>query len=123
MTGNRRFGFVIVAACAIIYARGLWYGTEQRRWLVVAIVLLVITIAMPRILDPLKRLWFKLGGLLHVVISPVLLGVFYFGGLTPIGLVMQWLGKDPLRLKRGRDSYWIERKPPGPEPRTMTELF
>jgi len=32
-------------------------------------------------------------------------------------------GKDPLRLKRGAASYWVERQPPGPEPRTMTEVY
>ncbi len=65
----------------------------------------------------------KLGGLLHVVVSPVLLSLFYFLGVVPIGLIMQMLGKDALRLKPKRKTYWVERKPPGPEPETMAELF
>jgi hypothetical protein len=120
---NRRFGLVLTTGCAAIYAVGLWYGTEHRSWLFAAAGLLMIAIAMPRILAPLKRLWMKLGPLLHVVVSPVLLGLFYFLGVTPIGLLMQALGMDPLRLRSGKETYWIERKPPGPEPSTMTELF
>jgi hypothetical protein len=85
--------------------------------------MLALTLAMPRVLDPLKRLWMRIGGLMHVVMSPLFLGLFYFGGLTPIGLALRLFGKDPLRLKRSGASYWIERTPPGPEPRTMRELY
>ena len=123
MGSNRRFGLVLTTACAAVYAFGLWYNAEHRSWLVAAAVLLAITIAMPRILAPLLRLWMKLGGLLHMVVSPILLSMFYFLGVTPIGLVMRMMRIDPLRLKPGQNTYWVERKPPGPEPGTMTELF
>lgn len=123
MGSNMRFGFVLVAACAIVYALTWRHETANTGWLMAAIVLLLITLAMPRTLQPLKNLWLKVGGLLHVVVSPVLLGLFYFGGVVPIGLAMQALGKDPLRLKRHDKSYWIERRPPGPDPRTMKEVF
>jgi len=123
VSSNRRFGLVIVVACALLYAYGWWHGAGRRGWLAVAIVMLALTLAMPRVLDPLKRLWMRIGGLLHVVMSPLFLGLFYFGGLAPIGLALRLFGKDPLRLKRSGASYWIERTPPGPEPRTMRELY
>jgi len=62
-------------------------------------------------------------GLLHVIVSPVLLVLFYFGAVLPIGLVLRLSGKDLLRLRRTDKSYWIERQPPGPEPKTMTEVY
>ena len=65
----------------------------------------------------------RIGWLLHVVVSPVLLVLFFFGAVVPIGLALRLFGKDPLRLRRGAGSYWIERRPPGPEPRTMTEVY
>ncbi|HMH53253.1 MAG TPA: SxtJ family membrane protein [Candidatus Acidoferrum sp.] len=123
MSSNRRFGLVIVTACTVVYAYGLRSGNGRKSWLAAALLVLVLTLAMPRTLDPLKRLWLRLGGLLHLVMSPLLLGLFYYGGLAPIGLVMRWLGKDLLRLRPRPDSYWIERTPPGPEPRTMREIF
>jgi Saxitoxin biosynthesis operon protein SxtJ len=124
MGGNRRFGSVLVVACGIFYGIGLLrYREGSTIWLVVGVALLVITVAVPRILRPARDLWLRLGGLLHVIISPVLLILFYFTGITPIGLAMKLLRRDPLRLKRKRKTYWVERHPPGPRPQTMPEVF
>jgi len=120
---NRRFGLVLVAACVILFAIGWWHGTTHIGWLVAAIILLLITIAMPRILQPLRVLWMKLGGFLHVVVSPVLLAAFYFAAVVPVGALIQLIRKDLLRLKPGGKTYWVERRPPGPAPQTMPELF
>jgi high-affinity nickel permease len=123
MGTNRRFGLILVAACFILYALGFRYGSGHSTWLIAAAVFLAITALMPRVLQPLKDLWMKVGGLLHKVVSPVLLSLFYFLGVVPIGLIMKMLRMDPLRLKPSKKTYWIERKPPGPEPKTMAELF
>jgi hypothetical protein len=123
MGSNRRFGSILGAACIVVYALGVWYGSGHVAWLVAAAFVLLITVLMPRILQPLKGLWMKVGGLLHKVVSPVLLSLFYFLGVVPIGLIMQMLRMDPLRLKSNKKTYWVERKPPGPEPETMAELF
>jgi Saxitoxin biosynthesis operon protein SxtJ len=123
MGANRRFGLILVAVCIILYTLGFQYGSGHVTWLIVAAFLLLITLLMPRVLQPLKELWMKVGGLLHKVVSPILLSLFYFLGVVPIGLVMKMLRTDPLRLKPNQKTYWIERKPPGPEPKTMAELF
>jgi hypothetical protein len=123
MGSNRRFGSILGAACIVVYALGVWYGSGHVAWLVAAAFVLLITVLMPRILQPLKGLWMKVGGLLHKVVSPVLLSLFYFLGVVPIGLIMQMLRMDPLRLKPNKKTYWVERTPPGPEPETMAELF
>ena len=123
MGNNRRFGLILVAACTILYALGLWSGSGHLAWLIAAGFFLLVTGLMPRILQPVKNVWMKLGGPLHAVVSPVLLCLFYFLGVVPIGLMMQMFGKDPLRLKPSSKTYWIERTPPGPAPETMAELF
>ncbi|MEA2906228.1 MAG: hypothetical protein QOI12_3615 [Alphaproteobacteria bacterium] len=120
---NRRFGLLFGLVCLAVFGWGRWHGSGRIGWLVAAVVLLLIAVAMPRILDPLKRLWLKAGGFLHVLVSPVLLAGFYYVGVTPIGLLMRLLGKDPLRRKPGHGTYWVERRPPGPDPQTMPELF
>ena len=53
------------------------------------------------------------------------MGFLFYATVTPIGLIMRTLGKRPLRLKFDpeAESYWIERKPPGPEPETMIRQF
>jgi len=123
MGSNRRFGSILGAACIVVYALGVWHGSGHVAWLVAAAFFLLITVLMPRILQPLKNLWMKLSGLLHKAVSPVLLSLFYFLGVVPIGLIMQMLRMDPLHLKPNSKTYWVERKPPGPEPETMAELF
>jgi hypothetical protein len=43
----------------------------------------------------------------------LILGVFFYLVLTPSGLVMRLLGKDPLRrrIERSAKSYWIRKEP------------
>ena len=62
MGSNTRFGLVLFAACALIYGWGLWSGEGSLAWLVAAIILLAITLTIPRVLQPLKNLWMRLGG-------------------------------------------------------------
>jgi len=123
MGANRRFGLVLVTVCGLIYGYGYWRGTPGTAWLIAGLVFAAITLALPRVLQPLLGVWMKIGGLLHVVVSPVLLVLFYFGAVLPIGLVLRLSGKDLLRLRRSDKTYWIERQPPGPEPKTMTEVY
>jgi hypothetical protein len=49
----------------------------------------------------------------------------FFAAVVPTGFVVRLLGKDPLRLRRQSDanSYWIERRPPGPARESMKDQF
>ncbi len=79
----------------------------------------------PKLLAPLNHLWFKFGLLLHKIVNPVVLAIMFFLVITPIGLLMRALGKDPLRLRldKAATSYWIDRTPPGPSPDTLGDQF
>jgi hypothetical protein len=51
--------------------------------------------------------WDKIGYVLGIINTFVLLTLFYFVILTPLGLVMRLFGKDMLKLKRNKhDTYW-----------------
>ncbi len=47
------------------------------------------------------------------VVSHVLLGIVYYGVITPIGLFLRLIGRDllGLRMERGAASYWRQRGP------------
>lgn len=47
------------------------------------------------------------------VISHVLLALIYYAVMTPFGLVMRLVGRDPMgrRIDRTTRSYWIPRRP------------
>jgi hypothetical protein len=53
------------------------------------------------------------------------MGLLFYTTVTPTGLIMRLLGKDPLRLQFDRQAttYWIPRCPPGPSPDTMRRQF
>ncbi|OZA25390.1 MAG: hypothetical protein B7X93_10905 [Hydrogenophilales bacterium 17-61-9] len=91
----------------------------------IALAFLAISLIVPRWLAPLNRLWMKFGELLHRIVSPVILGIMFFGVITPVGLLMRLAGKDLLRTKFDRDapSYWIRREPPGPEKSSLKRQF
>lgn len=123
---SRAFGFVLVAACLIIAVLSyLAHGRAYLYWSIAAAAILVVSFAMPRLLAPAKRLWLKLGKLLHVVVSPVILSVVYVLVFIPVGAIIRLFGKDLLGLKRdpGVTSYWVSRPAGGPTPESLKEQF
>ncbi len=118
-SSDRSFGLVFAAAFAVLAAWPLLHGEVVRRWaLVPAAAFAALAFAAPRVLAPLNRVWMRFGLLLGRVMNPLVLGLLFFPVVTPMGLVMRLLGKDPLRrcLEPKAASYWIERRPPGPVP-------
>ena len=125
-SSDRSFGVVFAVVFLVIAGWPLWYGEAPRWWAAgVAAVFVLIAMLRPALLAGLNRQWMKLGVLLGKVVSPIALGLLFYGVITPIGAVLRLAGKDPLRLKfdRGADSYWIRREPPGPPPDSMTNQF
>jgi hypothetical protein len=123
---DRQLGLVFTVVFAVIGAWPLLGGRPVRWWsLGVAAVFLAVALLAPRLLAPLNRVWLWIGLLMHKVVSPVVLGLVFFSTVTPIGLLLRALGKDPLRLRLEPDapSYWIERRPPGPAGHTMSNQF
>ena len=126
VSSERSFGIVFTVVFALIALFPLLHGSPPRLWsLVVAAVFLAAALLRPALLGPLNRLWFRFGLLLHHIVSPVAMGIIFFGAILPMGLLMRALGKRPLRLGFDRDakSYWIAREPPGPEAKTMSDPF
>jgi len=125
-SSNRSFGIIFTVFFVVV---GLWpsiRGGPVRTWaLGLSGLFLIATLLWPPILTPLNRLWSRLGLLLHRVTNPVIMGLMFYGVLTPMGVVMRRLGRDPLRRRFEPDaqSYWIDRRPPGPAPQTMTNQF
>ena len=125
-SSDRSFGFVFAAVFGVIAALPLLHGGALRLWAVpVAIAFAVVALVRPALLAVPNRLWMKFGLLLGKIVSPIALGVLFYGALTPLGVLMRLAGKDPLRLKRddAAASYWIPRTPPGPPPTSMTNQF
>jgi Saxitoxin biosynthesis operon protein SxtJ len=127
-SSDRSFGFVMAAFFGLVALFPLLGGPlSSIRWwaLAVAAAFLAFALLWPAALRPLNRAWLKLGLLLSKVVSPVVLMILFYATVTPVGLLMRWAGKDPMRLRRDTTSasYWIPRDPPGPAPDSMKQQF
>jgi predicted membrane metal-binding protein len=126
LPSDRSFGLLFAVVSALVGAWMLWRGN---RFVNVAFGLaalfLIAALAYPRILRPLNIAWMYLGLLLNRVVSPIVMGVIYFGLFTPIATVMRLRGRDVLRRRfdPALDSYWINRDPPGPDGSSFPRQF
>jgi hypothetical protein len=122
---NRSFGLVFAGFFAVVGLLPLVHGNPVRWWaLGLAVLFLALALAAPQVLAPLNRLWFRLGLALSRIVSPVVMGVVYYGVVVPTALIMRARRKDPLGLKRdpAAATYWVGREP-GPPPGSMSRQF
>jgi hypothetical protein len=123
---NRSFGLLIGGVFLLV--AGLHYWKERPDffiWLIVGAGFIAVSLLLPRILAPLRRLWLKLGHLMSIVVGPVILAVMYVLAIVVTGVLIRLFGKDLLSLKRkpAEASYWINRNPPGPEFKSFADQF
>ena len=111
---NRSFGIIFSIVFLLIAIYPLINNGELRLWsLIISISFLLLGLINSRTLNPLNKLWFKLGIFLGKIISPLVMGIIFFLVVTPIGLLMRLLKKDLLNLKFNKNSsYWIEKNEP-----------
>ena len=112
LPSNRKFGFFFTSVFALTSAYFFHEASIILAYIfcVVATMFLAVTILKTDALLPLNRLWMRFGLLLGIFISPIVLGIIFFGLFTPISLLMRVFGRDELRLKlSNRESHWKER--------------
>ena len=53
----------------------------------------------------------EIGLILGRIISPITLGLIFFGIFTPVSIILKIIGRDELRLKLvQKQSHWITKK-------------
>ena len=111
MPTNRNFGIVFFIVFLLIGLFPLIQNKEPRVWsLVISIIFLILGILNSKILTPLNKFWMKFGLFLGNLISPIVMGIIYFGVITPTGIIMRILKKDILSLKKNnKKTYWLEK--------------
>ena len=115
LPSDRKFGiaFTIFLSVVAVYAvLRNWGWLSCVAALIGSAIIGAITLTAPTKLAPLNRGWFYVGQTMGKIVSPVVLGLIFFGFLTPIALIGRLFGRDELKLKsRGATSYWIRRDP------------
>ena len=112
---NRKFGFFFTFVFAIVAAYFYYAANMVWTYAFVGItsIFLFVTLIKSDALLPLNKLWMRFGLLLGMIVSPIVLGIIFFGLFTPTAMLMRLCGRDELRLKfTRRASHWILRKDP-----------
>jgi hypothetical protein len=123
---NRSFGLLIGGVLLLVAGLHYWMDrTDFFIWLIIGVVFIAVGFLMPRTLAPLRRLWMKLGHLMSIVVSPIILALMYVLAIVVTGVLIRLFGKDllSLKLKSDETSYWIMRNPPGPEFKSLADQF
>ena len=108
---NITFGILFFILFLIIGLYPLKSEGLIRIWsLVLSLVFLIITIIRPNLFTFINKLWIQFGILLGKIISPIVMGLVFFFVVTPIGILVRIFKKDVMGLKRGANTYWINRE-------------
>lgn len=115
LPSNRKFGFFFTFVFSIAAVFSFWVVELLLAYafIAVAFVFLIITLVRSDALLPLNKLWMRFGLLLGMIVSPIVLGIIFFGLFTPIATLMRLGRRDELRLKFvKKSSHWITRSEP-----------
>ncbi len=113
LPSNRKFGFFFTTIFLLSSFYSYYIDIEIMVYILGAIcgIFLIITITNPKVLLPLNKLWMKFGILLGMIVSPIVMGLIFFGIFAPIAIFMRLLGRDELRLCfKKKKTHWIIRK-------------
>lgn len=116
----RNFG-LLVGGVFVLLGLILWVRHKPHfPWLLGPGVALMATgAAVPRALKPIYIAWMALALTLGLVVSTVILTLFFLAVITPVGWAARLLGRDFLRLKLDPQAatYWLPReRPPSRSP-------
>ncbi len=106
---NRKFGYTVATALLVLAAFRIFIRHQNMWWILaaIAVILLLLALVKPLWLNPLRLVWDKIGHVLGIINTYILLTLFYFVILTPLSLIMRLFGKDILKLKRNKNNtYW-----------------
>ena len=112
LPSNKKFGlfFAIIFLFLALYFYNYTGQVLAFLSLCISVFFLLATLFFDSVLLSLNKLWMKLGFLLGMIVSPLLMGIIFFTLFVPISLIFRLFGRDELRLKmKLRDSHWKPR--------------
>ncbi len=113
----RSYGLLMTTAFALLASYLLYkhdWQPSPASWVLygIATAFLLLGLLAPSALRPIYKAWMALADLLNRIMTPVILSLFFFLVLTPVGLLMRLFGYDPLRRgkKASRQaSMWVNK--------------
>ena len=123
---NKKFGYFFTGI--FFFCSFYFFITGQNYLLYIMsflmILTLIVSLTKPSLLLPFNRTWMYIGFLIGKVVSPIVLGIIFFGIITPTAILMKLFERDELLLKiKNKKSHWKKRVPIGPEPESFNHQF
>ena len=109
---NRSFGLLLSAVCAVFAVLAYRAGrSSEYVWAGLAVASLAVALVAPRVLEPARRGWLKIGHWLSLVINPLVLAIVYVVVFIPFGALLRLRRHDAMgrSYDPAATSYWIDR--------------
>ncbi len=109
----RKFGLMVGGIFLVLGGFALWRHKWTAPWLLTpGFILFGLGLVWPRALKLIYIAWMGLAFGLGLIVSSILLTVFFYVVITPIGLIARLAGKDFLSLKMepNAKSFWQSRE-------------
>ena len=113
LPSNRKFGIFFT----IIFFLGTLYFLYKNililyfSFFLIFLIFLLLTIIKPKKLHILNKVWMKFGFILGKFISPIILGIIFFGLFFPISIIFKLTKRDELKIAKVKnESLWKYRK-------------
>lgn len=122
----RKFGLTVGLAFGALGS--LAYFWKKAEWglypIGLGVLLILVGAALPRVLKPIYLGWMAMALAIGAVMTRVLLTIFFFLVVTPVGLFFRLVGRDVLcrKFDRQATTYWIPKQYPIAD-RTRYEKF
>lgn len=108
---NKKFGLFF---CALFLLCGTWFYLGQNNsvalgCLSIALIFFILGLFFDYALEPLNKIWMGIGHILGILVSPLFIGLIFYGLLTPLAVILRKFGRDELRLKTvAGDTHWVK---------------
>ena len=105
----RNFGITFGLILLVIGAILLWKdNTSYLVFIIIGLVLLGISLAIPIILKPIYIIWMIFATIMGWLMTRFILSLLFYGLITPISLIARLMGKKfiYLRWDKINNSYW-----------------
>ena len=129
LPSNRSFGITFCCVFFLIASVSFYKNGEIQSFHYLmyglSLIFLIFSFIFSHILTLPNKWWMAFGNILHKIMNPLIMGILFYGLVTPFGIVMRIFGSDLLdmRIEKNKKSYWKEKDPVGPPPETMKNQF
>ncbi len=119
----RDFGLLTGAMVAVLFGLLLpWirgHALPSIPWAIAAILWCLAVLA-PKSLDPVYQVWMRIGLVLGWINTRIILGIVFYGLVTPMGAIMRLLNQDPM-ARKFEENLQTYRLPSQPKTRLSME--